>query len=130
MNVVTLLSPFFTFSLTCALIPQVTPYLIRARLFGLDLGKKGTKSEAIQIPEAAGLVAGTVFLTALLLQIPLSSALGEGSSLPPLQLISSLFSILFMLMLGFTDDVLDWPWRYKLLLPLLGSIPVCACYDG
>ena len=35
-----------------------------------------------------------------------------------------------MLFLGFTDDVLDWPWRYKLFLPAFASIPLLSCYDG
>lgn len=35
-----------------------------------------------------------------------------------------------MLFLGFTDDVLDWPWRYKLLLPTVASLPLLCCYEG
>lgn len=35
-----------------------------------------------------------------------------------------------MLFLGFTDDVLDWPWRYKLLLPFFAFLPLLCCYDG
>jgi UDP-N-acetylglucosamine--dolichyl-phosphate N-acetylglucosaminephosphotransferase len=96
-------------------------------MFGMDLGKKGTARESVQVPEAAGLVAGTVFLSLLLLLIPFYPSPEES---PSITLIASLFSILFMLMLGFTDDVLDWPWRYKLVLPLVGCIPVCACYSG
>jgi UDP-N-acetylmuramyl pentapeptide phosphotransferase/UDP-N-acetylglucosamine-1-phosphate transferase len=118
----TLLSPLLTFLLTCSMIPRITPYFLKARMFGLDLGKKGTSTESVQVPEAAGLVAGTVFLLFLLAV--------SASQPPSLPLISSLFSILFMMFLGFTDDVLDWPWRYKLVLPLLGCIPVCSCYSG
>ena len=36
----------------------------------------------------------------------------------------------FMLFLGFTDDVLDWPWRYKLVLPTIASLPLLCCYEG
>jgi UDP-N-acetylglucosamine--dolichyl-phosphate N-acetylglucosaminephosphotransferase len=43
---------------------------------------------------------------------------------------SALLSILFMLFLGFTDDVLDWPWRYKLVLPTIASLPLLCCYNG
>jgi UDP-N-acetylglucosamine--dolichyl-phosphate N-acetylglucosaminephosphotransferase len=35
-----------------------------------------------------------------------------------------------MLFLGFTDDVLDWPWRYKLFLPTIASLPLLCCYEG
>jgi len=35
-----------------------------------------------------------------------------------------------MLFLGFTDDVLDWPWRYKLLLPSVATLPLLCCYNG
>jgi UDP-N-acetylglucosamine--dolichyl-phosphate N-acetylglucosaminephosphotransferase len=35
-----------------------------------------------------------------------------------------------MLFLGFTDDVLDWPWRYKLVLPTVASLPLLCCYNG
>jgi len=37
------------------------------------------------------------------------------------------FSQLF---LGFTDDVLEWPWRYKLILPTIASLPLLCCYKG
>lgn len=43
---------------------------------------------------------------------------------------SALLSICFMLFLGFTDDVLDWPWRYKLVLPTVASLPLLTCYNG
>jgi len=35
-----------------------------------------------------------------------------------------------MLFLGFTDDVLNWPWRYKLVLPSIASLPLLCCYNG
>lgn len=47
-----------------------------------------------------------------------------------LDLNSALLSICFMLFLGFTDDVLDWPWRYKLVLPTVASLPLLCCYNG
>jgi len=47
-----------------------------------------------------------------------------------LDLNSALLSICFMLFLGFTDDVLEWPWRYKLFLPTVASLPLLCCYTG
>jgi len=35
-----------------------------------------------------------------------------------------------MLFLGFTDDVLEWGWSAKLVLPTISSIPLVAIYDG
>ena len=47
-----------------------------------------------------------------------------------LEINTSLLAICFMLFLGFTDDVLDWPWRYKLILPTIASLPIITCYTG
>ena len=47
-----------------------------------------------------------------------------------LEINSALLSVCFMLFLGFTDDVLDWPWRYKLVLPSVASLPLLCCYNG
>jgi UDP-N-acetylglucosamine--dolichyl-phosphate N-acetylglucosaminephosphotransferase len=35
-----------------------------------------------------------------------------------------------MLFLGFVDDVLDIPWRYKLILPLVAALPLAISYPG
>ena len=35
-----------------------------------------------------------------------------------------------MTLLGFADDVLDLPWRYKLILPPIASLPLLASYTG
>ena len=35
-----------------------------------------------------------------------------------------------MLFLGFADDVLDIPWRVKLTLPTLASLPLVLAYGG
>jgi len=39
-------------------------------------------------------------------------------------------SILFMILLGFMDDVFDIRWRYKLILPFFASLPLLLAYDG
>jgi UDP-N-acetylglucosamine--dolichyl-phosphate N-acetylglucosaminephosphotransferase len=43
---------------------------------------------------------------------------------------SALFSICFMIFLGFTDDTLELKWRYKLILPTLASLPLLVSYSG
>jgi UDP-N-acetylglucosamine--dolichyl-phosphate N-acetylglucosaminephosphotransferase len=35
-----------------------------------------------------------------------------------------------MTLLGFCDDVMDLPWRYKLLLPFCASLPLVIVYSG
>ena len=43
---------------------------------------------------------------------------------------AALATICFMLFLGFADDVLDIPWRVKLVLPALASLPLLTAYSG
>jgi UDP-N-acetylglucosamine--dolichyl-phosphate N-acetylglucosaminephosphotransferase len=43
---------------------------------------------------------------------------------------AALLSICFMILLGFSDDVLDLRWRYKLILPLVASLPLVFTYGG
>jgi hypothetical protein len=38
--------------------------------------------------------------------------------------------VCFMVLLGFLDDVLDLPWRAKLLLPTAASFPLLSAYSG
>jgi UDP-N-acetylglucosamine--dolichyl-phosphate N-acetylglucosaminephosphotransferase len=52
------------------------------------------------------------------------------SSSKLLEINSALLSVCFMLFLGFSDDVLDWPWRFKLILPTVASLPLLCCYNG
>jgi UDP-N-acetylglucosamine--dolichyl-phosphate N-acetylglucosaminephosphotransferase len=34
------------------------------------------------------------------------------------------------ILLGFADDMLDLPWRYKLIFPFFIIIPTVSCYSG
>ena len=43
---------------------------------------------------------------------------------------AALATICFMLFLGFADDVLDIPWRVKLVLPCVASLPLLIAYSG
>jgi len=43
---------------------------------------------------------------------------------------AALCSIVLMLLLGFVDDVLDVRWRYKIVMSLLGTIPLVISYQG
>jgi hypothetical protein len=116
---------------------------------GKDLNKKGTPAGEIPIPEAAGLAVGCVFLLCVtcfellhyydigsLVHWVASGFVGTG---PREELVSdawlvdynaALATIGFMMFLGFADDVLDVPWRVKLVLPLFASLPLLAAYSG
>jgi len=109
------------------LIPKIKVYTLRKGICGKDMGKQGTSTADKCIPEALGIVPGAIFLICLILCL-----VGYASLFPSklLDCNSALLSICFMIFLGFTDDVLDWPWRYKLFLPSIASLPLLCCYNG
>ena len=114
------------FYLVNCLVPIVAEYTHKRGLTGKDLGKKGTRRESKDVPEALGIVAGTVFLiSAILSQLLFATTVQQ-------QMVynSGLFSICFMIFLGFTDDTLDLKWRYKLILPSIASLPLLSAYSG
>lgn len=118
---------FLGFLLTNSLIPKIKVYTLRKGIAGKDLGKRGTSTAEKPIPEALGIVPGAVFLICIIF------CLVGYAKWHPMKLLdcnSALLSICFMLFLGFTDDVLDWPWRYKLLLPSVATLPLLCCYTG
>lgn len=112
---------------TYKLIPKISNYTLRKGICGKDLGKRGTEIADKLVPEALGIVPGSIFLICLILNL-VWFATSNPTKL--LDCTSALLSICFMLFLGFTDDVLDWPWRYKLLLPSIATLPLLCCYNG
>ncbi|KAL3768099.1 hypothetical protein ACHAW5_009156 [Stephanodiscus triporus] len=112
---------------THRLIPNIKHYMLKRRICGKDFGKKGTDHENDDVPEALGIVPGAIFLICLMFCL-----VGFATNHPRklLDLNSALLSICFVLFLGFTDDVLEWPWRYKLFLPSVASLPLLCCYEG
>jgi UDP-N-acetylglucosamine--dolichyl-phosphate N-acetylglucosaminephosphotransferase len=139
----------FGFWATFRLIPTVQRLTLRRGLFGMDINKKGTEAGEKKIPEALGLAPGVVFLVCIVLfqqlhhfDLPaaVQHALGGGQPPPPVTAAAAdawmvdynaaLATICFMLFLGFADDVLDIPWRVKLLLPALASLPLLIAYSG
>ena len=139
------------------------PAFIKARLFGIDLNKPETKRDASgalvrpvqgpQVPEAMGLIAGSVYLICMFVFIPFPFAhdlsVGGGGSwgaaaaaaaaapygFPHAHLtkfLCALLAICCMCFLGFADNVLDLRWRDKLWLPLSASLPIVMVYavDG
>ncbi|KDO33306.1 hypothetical protein SPRG_02115 [Saprolegnia parasitica CBS 223.65] len=94
-----------------------------AKLTGKDLCKRGTPAGDVPIPEALGIVSGSVFvLLATLLTFFIET---HQSSMR-----WGIASITAMIVLGFWDDLHDLKWRHKLLFPPLATIPVLLHYSG
>ncbi|XP_059668372.1 uncharacterized protein LOC132313564 [Cornus florida] len=115
------------FFLTLTMIPVASKYVSRRNLFGYDINKKGTPQGSIKVPESLGIVVGIVFLVlAILFQY--FNFTSDSNWL--VEYNAALASICFMILLGFVDDVLDVPWRVKLLLPSIAALPLLMAYAG
>ncbi len=123
-----LISIFAYFS-SIRLIPHFQHYSIKAGLAGRDLNKIGPKEEKPLIPESLGAVTGVIYIICIILSEYLFF-LTESDRSQLSEFNAALHSIGFMLFLGFADDVVDLPWRYKLILPAIASLPLLTAYGG
>ncbi|XAR68464.1 UDP-N-acetylglucosamine--dolichyl-phosphate N-acetylglucosaminephosphotransferase [Bertholletia excelsa] len=115
------------FFVTLTLIPVASRYVLRRNLFGYDINKKGTPQGSVKVPESLGIAVGIVFLVfAILFQY--FNFTSDSNWL--VEYNAALASICFMMLLGFVDDVLDVPWRVKLLLPSIAALPLLMAYAG
>ncbi|XP_031102122.1 UDP-N-acetylglucosamine--dolichyl-phosphate N-acetylglucosaminephosphotransferase-like isoform X1 [Ipomoea triloba] len=112
---------------TLAMIPVASKYVLRRNLFGYDINKRGTPQGTIKVPESLGIVVGTVFLVVAIL-FQYFNFTADSNWL--VEYNAALASICFMMMLGFVDDVLDVPWRVKLVLPSIAALPLLMAYAG
>ncbi|KAI5703773.1 hypothetical protein M8J76_006957 [Diaphorina citri] len=120
---------FISYVSTYTLIPQLKDMFLKANLCGIDLNKK-TK---VKIPEALGVVCGCTFLMNVLIFLPLpfGNYLTTRANFPYkdlIEMLAALLSVCCMLLLGFTDDVLDLRWRHKLIMPSIASLPLLIVY--
>ncbi|KDP26201.1 hypothetical protein JCGZ_22447 [Jatropha curcas] len=115
------------FFLTVKLIPVASRYVLRRNLFGFDINKKGTPHGNVKVPESLGIVVGIVFLV-LAIVFQYFNFTADSNWL--VEYNAALASICFMTLLGFVDDVLDVPWRVKLLLPTIAALPLLMAYAG
>eukprot|EP00793_Prasinoderma_coloniale_P003079 PRCOL_00006546-RA len=113
-------------------IPVCMEYMQRKGNCGKDINKRGTPGGAVPVPESLGLVCGMVWLAATIaLQQALPEGLdGVGDASWQVEYNAALLCVCFMLLLGFVDDMLDIPWRYKLALPFVGAMPLLGAYKG
>ena len=129
-----LLSLFFSvlgFIVTYMMIPVFKEMTLKAGLFGVDINKcvnpKDEKDPNRKIiPESLGIVPGFVFLGVSIT----SQIFMKLTIMQQLEYNAALLSICFMILLGFSDDVLDLRWRYKLILPMVASLPLVFAYGG
>lgn len=111
---------------TKKLVNVIKPYNLRAGLKGMDINKRGTKEGEKPVPEALGIVPGVVHIVCVIAAqlwfVEDTSRLVEFNA--------ALLSICFMVLLGFVDDAIELPWRYKMVLPTVASLPLLVAYSG
>ncbi|XP_068659508.1 uncharacterized protein [Aristolochia californica] len=109
------------------IIPVASRYLLRRNMFGYDINKKGTPQGTVKVPESLGIVVGIVFLVIAILFQHFNFTADSNWLV---EYNAALVSVCFMMLLGFVDDVLDIPWRIKLLLPSFAALPLLMAYAG
>ena len=133
-----LFTSLLAYKTTIRLIPIVARRTLGKRnMYGLDINKKGTKMGEIAIPEALGLASGCAVLVALVVGRTLHTAFilrerkqGKLENSGESEHNAALATIGFMLFLGFVDDVLDLPWRAKMILPGFAATTLAQSYQG
>ncbi len=78
-------------------------------------------------PEALGLVPAVVFLSVVIMMLFLYPSAEVSVNI---NCMAGMLTVSFMVLLGFIDDVVELPWRYKIILPTIGMIPLLAAFDG
>ena len=120
-----------SYAVTVRLVRAVKAATLRRGMFGYDINKKGTPAGTVKVPEAAGLAPGCVYLVSLtVLQCAHLLLGGEAAASWAVEHNSALATIGFAIFLGFVDDVLDLPWRAKMILPAFAALPLLLSYAG
>ncbi|CAI5468596.1 unnamed protein product [Closterium sp. Yama58-4] len=101
--------------------------MLRRNMFGFDINKRGSPAGEIKIPETQGLVVALVYLVVTIL---FQHFYFTPDSPWLLEYNAALACICYMAFLGFIDDVLDIPWRVKLVLPSIAALPLLMAYSG
>lgn len=116
---------FIGYLISYLMISNFKSYLLKADLFGYDINKKNTEAGKVKVPETAGLIPATIYL--IFMMIGLSFNKINNYDLV-LEHACSILSISFIILLGFGDDVFDLPWRFKIILPIISSLPILVSY--
>jgi len=109
------------FFIAFRLIPYVAyKCLNNGELFGRDINKD---LPDLKVPESQGVGIGIVYILIVLFTQPFfNDMLREYNA--------AITSVVFMLFLGFVDDVLDVRWREKIILSFLATLPLLVTYNG
>lgn len=119
---------FVAYGATSRLLPVIGKKIPRAK-YGCDLLKRPAR-EAIAdgdktVPESLGLVSGVCFVLALVVTQAFTDDYIDDH-----EYAAAMLSIVFAVLLGFADDILDLEWKYKYVLPPLMSLPLLSAYGG
>ncbi|KAH0924679.1 hypothetical protein HID58_016935, partial [Brassica napus] len=95
------------FFVTLKMIPVAARYVLRRNMFGFDINKRGTPQGEVKVPESLGIVVGVVFL-----------------------IVAIIFQYFNFTEDSNVNDVLDVPWRVKLVLPSFATLPLLMAYAG
>eukprot|EP00177_Eucheuma_denticulatum_P006634 GFKZ01012062.1.p1 GENE.GFKZ01012062.1~~GFKZ01012062.1.p1 ORF type:complete len:423 (+),score=33.04 GFKZ01012062.1:203-1471(+) len=106
-------------------VQAMAPLFLKAGMCGKDINKRGTPQGDIPIPEPLGLIPATVYILILCILHLFAHYDGDSKLYT-----AAMACVTFMTLLGFADDVLDLKWRYKLILPLIASMPLLVNYTG
>lgn len=118
-----------SFLLTYGGIQSFKAYLLKANLFGYDINKKGTPAGQVKVAECGGIICATVYLVVMMVGLSLRRTTASDKEVV-MEEAFALLTIAFIVLLGFADDVFDLPWRYKLILPVIASLPILVSYQG
>ena len=88
--------------------PELKRKLVEHNITGKDLHKK----EAPIIPESFGILPSLIYILYQYIVLPHPTH-------------TTLLAVILIILLGFMDYILDLPWRTKIVIPLLASIPIC-----
>lgn len=127
----------FAYWMTMRLIPFVAAKTLSRNMFGKDLNKRGTRRGETRVPESAGLACGGAYAMALTMQqlchrlvrVAFGQSAGSAESWA-VESNSALACVGYMVFLGFVDDVLDLPWRAKIVSPGFAALPLLLSYGG
>lgn len=103
----TIFPSIFLYPIFFYCVPFLKQKLLLANIHGKDLHKKNNPI----IPEAFGVLPSLLYLLYQYFALPI-------------EMHTTLLAICFVILLGFFDDILDLPWRIKIILPLIATIPI------
>ena len=124
--------------MTLRMLPFVMAKTSARGMTGFDLNKKGTPLGSAAVPESGGLASGCAYAAALtMMQLCqrgirwcFGHTISAGYADWALEQNSALACVGFMIFLGFVDDVLDLPWRVKIVTPGFAALPLLLSYSG